>query len=128
MPQSGDTPAQQGSEGRSKPKSLAGWNIRESVRVAAPGLTPKEKLLLKFMETTIERINTCLINIHAVQEILIKKGVCSLDEIKASVNDARNLPETKIGKKVLEEMIRDFNTVAVAGGSGGLPGPNADTV
>ena len=111
-PQSGGAPDPQLSGASKKPKSLLDWNIEESVAAAAPGLTSKEKLLLKFMEMTIERINTCLVNLHAVQELLIKKGVCSQDEIKAAVSDARNLPETKVGKQVLDEMIRDFNAAA----------------
>ena len=66
------------------------------------GLSPKEKMLLKFMSSTIERINSCLINIHALQALLIKKGVFTQSELCSEVKDAEMVPTTTVGKNVLE--------------------------
>jgi hypothetical protein len=72
-------------------------------------LSPKEKMLLKFMTATIERINKCLINIHALQSLLIKKGIFTQRELQSEIADAANLPESSVGKKVLADMMKDFD-------------------
>jgi hypothetical protein len=73
------------------------------------GLSPKEEMLLKFMSTTIERINSCLINIHALQTLLIKKGVFTQNELCSEVSDAEDAPRTAVGKRMLLDMVKDFN-------------------
>jgi hypothetical protein len=72
-------------------------------------LSPKERILLKFMTATIGRINTCLINIHALQSLLIKKGILTQKELQVEVRDATKLPTVSVGKKVLMDMVRDFD-------------------
>jgi len=65
-------------------------------------------LLLKFMGATIEKVNRCLYNIHAIQQVMINKGLVTLDEMKSQVNDSEKLPEMKKGREILEEMIQEF--------------------
>lgn len=77
-------------------------------------LSPKEQMLLKFMTATIGRINTCLINIHALQALMIRKGVFTQKELQAQVKDATNLPTVTLGKKVLVEMMQEFDVSKLA--------------
>lgn len=72
-------------------------------------LTSKEKVLLKFMEMTIGRVNTCLLNIHALQSILIDKKVITIEELRKYVNEAAQQPNLKIGRQVLNSMIGDLD-------------------
>jgi len=71
-------------------------------------LSPKEQMLLKFMTATIGRINTCLINIHALQALMIKKNVFTQKELQTEVRDATNLPTVTLGKKILIEMMQEL--------------------
>jgi len=77
-------------------------------------LSPKERMLLKFMTATVGRVNTCLINIHALQSLLIKKGVFTQKELQAEVRDATKLPTVSVGKKILVDMMRDFDVSKLA--------------
>jgi len=72
-------------------------------------LTRKEKMQLKFMEIAIARINTCLINIHALQSLLIRKRFFTEGELCAEIKYSKELPLTSLGKNVLNDMIKNFN-------------------
>ncbi len=72
-------------------------------------MTSSEKMQLRFMESAIERINLCLMHIHALESLSIKKGLFTEKELADEVNDARMLPQTSVGKKALLDMIQDFN-------------------
>lgn len=67
----------------------------------------EEDLLLKFMGTTISKVNTCLANIYAIETVLIEKGITSKNEMLSRIIDAKKLPQTKLGRSVLSEMIQD---------------------
>jgi hypothetical protein len=72
-------------------------------------MTEKD-LLIKFMGATIEKVNRCLYNIHAIQQIMISKGIVTLNDMKAQINESEKLPELKKGREILESMIQEFNT------------------
>jgi hypothetical protein len=65
-------------------------------------------LLLKFMESSIVKINRCLAHIHAIEQLLIDKDIVTLEELKARIHDSEELPERKVGVKVLNDMIDDY--------------------
>jgi hypothetical protein len=67
-----------------------------------------KELLLKFMETSIDKINRCLANIYAIEQILIEKNIVSLEELKSLIKESERLPDRKIGIKVLEEMLNEI--------------------
>jgi replicative superfamily II helicase len=68
----------------------------------------ENSLLTKFMEAAIKRIDRSSANIYAIQQILIEKGIATQEEIISKNHDAENLPERKIGEKVLQDMLKDF--------------------
>jgi hypothetical protein len=69
-------------------------------------LTPQEKVVLRFMETAISRINSCLIGIRAVQELLIEKGIVDQATLEKKLRAVEDYPDIELGRRVLEEMIR----------------------
>ena len=72
-------------------------------------MTEKD-LLIKFMGATIEKVNRCLYNIHAIQQVMISKGLVTLNDMRAQINESEKLPELKKGREILESMIQEFNT------------------
>jgi len=70
----------------------------------------QDKLLLKFMQSAIERINRSLANVYAVQQILIEKGIVTQSEMISKIHEAEELPERKVGMNVLQDMINEFNS------------------
>lgn len=70
----------------------------------------EEKILLRFMKMTIERTNSCMARMYALEMLLIKKGyVRSVKELKDLVTEAEELPIHKENLKMLDDMIREFN-------------------
>jgi len=89
-------------------------NVQKTGELSDKDLSPKEQMLFKFMTATIGRINTCLINIHALQALMIKKNVFTQKELQAEVKDAASLPTVTLGKKVLREMMQEFDVSKLA--------------
>jgi len=67
----------------------------------------KEEILLKFMAMTIERINSCNASMHAMQTLMIEKGVATEKEILQYIKDSKDMPRRKIGKRVLAEILKE---------------------
>lgn len=65
-----------------------------------------QELMLKFMESTIEKVNMCLSGIYAIEVALIEKGLITQEEMIARLKEAKNLPVTNVGKQVLEQMMK----------------------
>lgn len=68
-------------------------------------LSPKESMIIRFMEKTIENINTCLAGQYTLYKILIEKKVVTEKELLARIKEDKNLPQRKLGIQVLEEML-----------------------
>ena len=68
-------------------------------------LTSKDKVILKFMETTIDRVNSCLANIRATQEVLIEKGLITQSEFIRKIKEIERYPDMKAGREFLTELI-----------------------
>lgn len=69
-------------------------------------MTTAEKLvLLKFMEKTIDRVNTVLIHVHALEQMVLQKGLVTETELLRIIQDAKNLPDRLIGMETLKEML-----------------------
>ena len=69
-----------------------------------------DALVLKFMETTIDKVNRALVNSYAVQQILIQKGIATENELINKIKEAEQLPNRIIGIETLQDMIKDFNS------------------
>jgi hypothetical protein len=65
-----------------------------------------QELMLRFMEATIEKVNICLSSIYALEVLLIEKGLVTQDDMIHRIQDSKTLPQTKIGKQILDEMIK----------------------
>ncbi len=73
-------------------------------------LTKKqESVLLKFMETTIERVNEALAGLYAIEKILVEKNIISEGALIAQLKDAKTLPNRLVGIATLKEMIEAYN-------------------
>jgi hypothetical protein len=57
------------------------------------------------MESAIERINTILMHLHAVEQILIENNITTEADLLARIRDAEGLPNRIIGIKTLKEML-----------------------
>jgi hypothetical protein len=68
----------------------------------------KNEITLKFMEVAIDRINTNSATIYAIEQALIEKGVITQNELVSKIAEAKNLPEQKVGEKILKEMVEQF--------------------
>jgi hypothetical protein len=68
-------------------------------------LSKRDEILLKFMAMTIEKINTCYANNLAMQTLMIKKGYATMEEILEQTHDTKMMPQRKIGRKVLSEIM-----------------------
>ena len=65
------------------------------------------------MKVTIEKVNRCLSDSYALQKLLIEKDVVSEENLKIRLKDAQSLPQVITGRKVLEEMIKNFQPEGV---------------
>jgi len=63
---------------------------------------------LRFMQVAIERINTNSATIYAIEQTLIEKGIVTQNELVSKIAEAKNLPEQKVGEKILKEMVEQF--------------------
>jgi len=75
-------------------------------------LTPTETILLQFMESTIKKINSCMVNIRAMQEILVEKGVVTQAQLDAKIRLVENYPDMAVGREVLMEMLKQAEVPA----------------
>lgn len=60
------------------------------------------------MQVAIERINTNSATIYAIEQTLIEKGIVTQNELVSKIAEAKNLPEQKVGEKILKEMVEQF--------------------
>jgi len=65
----------------------------------------KDKVLLRFMEKTIDNINTCLASQYTLYKLLIDKKLITESKLISRLKEDRNLPQRKMGMKVLKEML-----------------------
>lgn len=68
-------------------------------------ISGKERMLLRFMRMTIERVNDSLMRNYATAKLLLEKGIITPQDFSDTLAEARRLPELNLGKKVLEEML-----------------------
>lgn len=64
-----------------------------------------DQVLLKFMEKTIDNINTLLAGQYNLYKLLIEKNIVSEKELLSMLRDSKNLPDRKRGAEALEEML-----------------------
>lgn len=64
-----------------------------------------DQVILKFMEKTIDNINTLLAGQHAIYSLLIEKGIVTESELLSKLRDSKKLPDRKRGMEALEEML-----------------------
>lgn len=64
-----------------------------------------DQVLLKFMEKTIDNINTLLAGQYTLYKLLIEKNIVSEKELLSMLRDSKNLPDRKRGAEALEEML-----------------------
>lgn len=64
-----------------------------------------DQVILKFMEKTIENINTLLAGQHAMYKILVEKGIVTESELLSKLRDSKKLPDRKRGMEALDEML-----------------------
>ena len=69
----------------------------------------QERVVLQFMESTIEKVNTALAGLYAVEKILIEKKIISESALIERLKDARALPERMLGIATLKEMVEAYN-------------------
>lgn len=65
----------------------------------------KDAVLLKFMERTIENINTCLAGQYTLYRLLIDKKLITEPELIDKLKEDKSLPVRKKGMKVLKDML-----------------------
>lgn len=65
----------------------------------------RDDLLLKFMQTTIKKINDNSASIYALEKMLIEKGTLDKKKLITEIADSKRLPQQQVGKKVLAEML-----------------------
>lgn len=69
-----------------------------------------DKVLLHFIESATERISTCLIHIHALEQILLQKNLITETELLNAIHEAEKWPEVLLGKKTLQEILKKENS------------------
>jgi len=81
----------------------------------------RDRVLLNFMEKTIDNINTCLAGQYTLYKILIEKGLISEADLLSKLKDDKNLPLRKKGILALNDMLKpdwdkfiDFETTELA--------------
>jgi len=65
----------------------------------------KDTMMLKFMEKTIENINTCLAGQYTLYRLFIEKGLITEDELISRIKEDKNLPQRKLGIEALKDML-----------------------
>ena len=68
-------------------------------------MSSRDSMLLKFMQRTIENVNTCLAGQHTLYRVLIEKGIVTESELVKMIKDDKNLPVRKLGVEALNEML-----------------------
>jgi hypothetical protein len=71
-------------------------------------MTKDQKVILEFMKATVERVNRCMSDTYAIQKLLIEKNIISEKDLNSRLKDAQSLPQAITGRKVLEDMIKNF--------------------
>jgi len=68
-------------------------------------ISKDQKVLLKFMEATIEKVNICFSNLYAIEKVLIEKGIVTEKELLSRLKESKDLPKRLLGARTLKEMI-----------------------
>jgi hypothetical protein len=68
--------------------------------------SPDGKVQLKFMQVMMARVELILIHLHAVEQVLLKKGAVTEEELLSYIKEATSLPNTNLGMKTLKEMLQ----------------------
>ncbi len=58
------------------------------------------------MRSAMARIELILIHLHAVEQVLIKKGFVTEEEFLLYIKEATSLPDKNLGMKILKEMFK----------------------
>jgi len=72
-------------------------------------LSRRDKFLLHFLGTIIDKINTCYANIYAIQTILVNKGLVTKEDIIELSKDAKTMPQRRVGREALTQILQDLN-------------------
>ena len=75
-------------------------------------LSNKEsEILLKFMELTINKVNSTKASLYALQKVLIEKSIITESELIELQKEAVKRPQTTLGAKTIESIIgKDIRT------------------
>jgi hypothetical protein len=68
----------------------------------------KEKIFLKFMQSTIKKVNICLSSIYTIEKILIENKMVEEQELINKLKEDLKLPVMKKGADTLEEMLKEL--------------------
>lgn len=69
----------------------------------------EQKLIFRFMETTMKHVNACMARIWALEKLLMEKGVAIPSDMKKRIKDAEHQPTHVRNVSILEDMIKEFN-------------------
>lgn len=72
-------------------------------------LTSQEKTLLKFMESTIQKVTQCMSGLYTIQNIMIEKGIITKNELRKRLKEDQDRPKRALGIETLEKMIKEYN-------------------
>ena len=70
----------------------------------------EERLILKFMGTAIEKVNSCMARIWALEKLMVEKGIAVPKDMKERVKEAEHHPTHLKNTRMLEDMIQQFNS------------------
>lgn len=65
-----------------------------------------DKAQFRFMESTMARIELLLVHLHAVEQVLLKKGIITEEEFFSYLQEATSLPNKNLGMQILKEMLQ----------------------
>jgi hypothetical protein len=58
------------------------------------------------MQSVMTRIELLLIHVHAIEQVLLKKGAVTEEELLSYIQKSTSLPNTNLGMQVLKEMLQ----------------------
>jgi hypothetical protein len=61
---------------------------------------------VRFMKSMMSRVELILIHLHAVEQVLLRKGAVTEEELLYYIKEATNLPNTNLGMQTLKEMLK----------------------
>lgn len=68
-------------------------------------MNKKDDVILEFMKATIEKVNTCLSSLYALQKIMIEKGIITQEQLLQALNESKSMPKYDLGKRTLDQML-----------------------